>query len=592
MFPNKRIKLDRTDEQRKQIILAEIDVELGLRKRLAQTLESRIAWASLLLDSLQNETECVSEVPFRDVALNTLSILESSSDILFARDVIVVPPTNVAPKGRLPPKEKPITRSQKSKFLFLRSQDSHRVVLLRCSICHQSTFNTLQGLYNHGRILHSTDWGSHEQCIKACAVPQEELDADLDLEGGVDGHEMKTRPALPLNWSDSPALAQFLGKEAKRKGIKVWDDGKHIDIITFDGNDIEEGVIMTNDKRSQLAANSTSFTDSTITATSRFHISCRVTLTDTSLFIPEDQRIEEKKDHTHQWMICAESASYSLDLTTVLTSMLVTPMSSPDLEPSISLAPLIATEPPFLVVGTTSEPFQVQIELMFNPSTSGPGQNGQKVILEHWVGLDMIGTNKLPTKGDEQVIDIELDKDTVLKPAKTGYPPVKARSHWENMSNIKSSTNIKHKLGDPAPLNTVEPTIPGSYHDLLLLLLNRFPMTLSDIPHNDRKMASDIPYKLPADSNQLKALIIGRRKAIEWARAKALQGAYTHHIEVLRERDPCSHLIPLTTGDVYAWLEDNGHFVRRMATWLLETTPRVNGAAFVDSGYGPMARKG
>lgn len=56
MFPNKRIKLDRTDEQRKQIILAEIDVELGLRKRLAQTLESRIAWASLLLDSLQNGT--------------------------------------------------------------------------------------------------------------------------------------------------------------------------------------------------------------------------------------------------------------------------------------------------------------------------------------------------------------------------------------------------------------------------------------------------------------------------------------------------------------------------------------------------------
>ncbi|KAJ3877470.1 hypothetical protein F5051DRAFT_5104 [Lentinula edodes] len=624
MFPNKRIKLDRTDEQKKQIILAEIDVELGLRKRLAQTLESRIAWASLLLDSLQNETECVSEVPFRDVALNTLSILESSSDILFARDVIVVPPTNIAPKGRLPPKEKPITRSQKSKFLFLRSQDSHRVVLLRCSICHQSTFNTLQGLYNHGRILHSTDWGSHEQCIKACAVPQEELDADLDLEGGVDvsrgmllpsvkglfqmavegtrdenptsasselevnepaGRSIHLTKTLGLH-SDSPALAQFLGKEAKRKGIKVWDNGKLIDITTFDGKDsplalkkswkkrynhrnrplVEEGVIMTNDKRSQLAANSTSFTDSTITATSRFHISCRITLTDSSLFIPEDQRIEEKKAHTHQWMICAESASYSLDLTTVLTSMLVTPMSSPDLEPSISLTPLIATEPPFLVVGTTSEPFQVQIELMFNPSTSGPGQNGQKVILEHWVGLDMIGTNKLPTKGDEQVIDIELDKDTVLKPAKTGYPPVKARSHWENMSNIKSSTNIKHKLDDPAPLNAVEPNIPGSYHDLLLLLLNRFPMTLSDIPQNDRKMASDIPYKLPADSNQLKALIIGRRKAIEWARAKALQGAYTHHIEVLRERNPCSHLIPLTTGDVYAWLEDNRHFVREEPT--------------------------
>lgn len=75
----------------------------------------------------------------------------------------------------------------------------------------------------------------------------------------------------------------------------------------------------------------------------------------------------------------------------------------------------------------------------------------------------MIGTNKLPTKGDEQVIDIELDKDTVSKPAKTGYPPVKARCHWENISNIKSSTN---KPGDPTPLNTVEPSIPGKLSDL------------------------------------------------------------------------------------------------------------------------------
>ncbi|KAJ3808643.1 hypothetical protein F5876DRAFT_45608, partial [Lentinula aff. lateritia] len=174
----------------------------------------------------------------------------------------------------------------------------------------------------------------------------------------------------------------------------------------------------------------------------------------------------------------------------------------------------------------------------------------------------MIGTNKLPTTGDEQVIDIELDKDTVLKPAQTGYLPAKARSHWENISNIKSSTNIK--LGHPAPSNTLEPTIPGKLSDLSDYHFSA--EFIADIPQTDRKMASDIPYKLPADSSQLKALIIGRRKAIEWARAKALQGAYTHHIEVLRERDPCSHLIPLTTGDVYAWLEDNGHFVREEPT--------------------------
>ncbi|KAJ3742038.1 hypothetical protein DFH05DRAFT_1527749 [Lentinula detonsa] len=635
MVPNKRIKLDTRDRQRNAIILSEIDIELGLRKRLAQTLESRIAWASLLLQSLTNETECTSEVSFKDVALNTLSILESSSDILFARDTIEVPSQNAATKSRPPPKEKPITRSQKSKFLYLRSQDSRRVILLRCAICHQSTFNTLQGLFNHGRILHSTDWGTHEECVKACAVLHEEPETQVDLEGGVDvgrgmlpgvkslfqmavegtrdgetngayselGSEEVAHRSIHLTktlglHSDSPALAQFLGKEAKRKIIKVWDDGGQIDITSFIDDDpqtlkkprwkktythrncpeIKEEITFNNrNSRPTTAGSSSQVPNSAITVSSRFHVSCRVTLTDSSLFIPEgrlsslslssvlhrssfiDQRIEEKKDHTHQWMICAESASYSLDLTTALTSMTVTPISPSELEYSVSFHPLVATEPPFLVVGTTSEPFQARVELMFNPSTSGPGQNGQKVVLEHWVGLDMIGTNKLPTKGDEQVVDIELDKDTVLKPAKTGYVSLKAKSHWENVLNVKLGTESKPAVADVAP---PEPTIPGSYTELLQSLVASFPMTLKDIPQNNPKLAPNIPYRLPADYNQFKTLIIGRQKAIEWARAKALQHAYTNHIQTLRKRDPCSHLVPLTTGDVYAWMEDNGHFIR------------------------------
>ncbi|KAJ4488263.1 hypothetical protein J3R30DRAFT_3696009 [Lentinula aciculospora] len=618
MVPNKRIKLDTTDEQRNAIIISEIDIELGLRKRLAQTLESRIAWASLLLESLKDDTEIVSEVPFKDVALNALTTLESSSDILFAPDVIEVPPQNTVQKGRLPPKEKPITRSQRSKFLYLRSQDSHRTIFLRCSICHQTAFNNLQGLFNHGRILHSTDWGSHEECVKACAVPQEELDGDLDLEGGVDvgrgmllpgvkglfqmavegtrdgnssfpseldseesaGRSIHLTKTLGLH-SDSPALAQFLGKEVKRKGIKVWDSGDHIDITTFNVNNaqtprwrkryihrnpanVEEEVIIHKDRDSRLAAANSSLgvPDSTIMVSSRFHISCRVTLTDSSLFIPEEQRIKEKRDHTHQWMVCAESASYSLDLTTVLTAMTVMPISPSDLDSPVSFFPLVTSEPPFLVVGTTSEPFQARIELMFNPSTSGPGQNGQKVILEHWVGLDMIGINKLPTKGDEQVVDVELDKDTILKPAKIGYISVKARSHWESVSNISSGNEVKPQVADTVSSATVEPTIPASYNELLEFLLAQFPMTLTDLSQYDSKITSNVPYKLPTDSTQLKSLITGRRKAIEWARAKALQGAYINHIQVLRKRDPCSHLICLTTGDVYAWMEDNGHFVR------------------------------
>ncbi|KIK63837.1 hypothetical protein GYMLUDRAFT_196757 [Collybiopsis luxurians FD-317 M1] len=276
------------------------------------------------------------------------------------------------------------------------------------------------------------------------------------------------------------------------------------------------------------------------------------------------QRLQERRDHTHQWMISAESASYSLDLTTVLSSMTVTALPSSDFDSYMSFSPLVATEPPFLVVGTTSEPFQAQVELMFNPSTSGPGQNGQKVALEHWVGLDMIGTNKIPTKGDEQVVDIELDKDTVVKPAKTGYTPVHAKSHWENAANVASGRGIKTEIEDSSTSLAAEFTIPSSYNELLESFLKDYPMTLKDAPSNFSKPAMDFPYKVVPGTAQLNALVVGRRKAIEWARARAIQAAYAKRIQVLREREPCSYLIPLSTGDVYAWLEDNGHFVRDM----------------------------
>jgi len=33
-------------------------------------------------------------------------------------------------------------------------------------------------------------------------------------------------------------------------------------------------------------------------------------------------------------------------------------------------------------------------------------------------------------KGEDQVVDIDLDKDTVLKPPQLKYTPIEHRSHW------------------------------------------------------------------------------------------------------------------------------------------------------------------
>ncbi len=110
----------------------------------------------------------------------------------------------------------------------------------------------------------------------------------------------------------------------------------------------------------------------------------------------------------------------------------------------------------------------------------------------------MIGTNKLPTKGDEQVVDVELDKDTVtiVNPVRTGYVAVNAKVHWESLSKKAD----KAQQDDATPLISfkkeedkipgefnygcnrncirLDPLLLGSYNELLTSLLPQFPMTL------------------------------------------------------------------------------------------------------------------
>ncbi|ESK89852.1 hypothetical protein Moror_837 [Moniliophthora roreri MCA 2997] len=611
MHPNKRRKLNEDESRYVQAIIPEVDVEIGLRERLAETIEARIAWALALQDSLTKGATTESELSFKDVALQALDEIESRTAVIFHNEQAA--PVSFYPikSARPPPKEKPNTRSQKAKFIYLRSDD--QIFLLRCSVCSKTAFNALQGLYNHGCMAHNLDWGTQEECVKACAVPQKRLDHELDLDNGIDVSSVAgVRPGVrslfemavegtyrastgaedgegglhltrTLGWhSETPALARFLGKEARRRCIKVWDQDQVVDVDGFGGDantlinengqkkahwrmpythrsvpkedmNIEDAVRAGLSTLENGVDSPSGNADATVLndqSSSRFHITCRITVTDYSLYIPPEQRSSDALDHTHKWMITVESSSYSLDLTTVLKKLTVSPLpdetgiSDPDL-----FDPISTTEPPFLVVGTTAEPFLAKVELKFTPSTMR--SEGQTVILEHWVGLDVLGAGSA-VKGDEQVTDIELDKDTVILPAKTGYTPVKSKQHWER-------TKIKKEAAE-YPEDTLVARVdeePLDYNVILKSLLPKFPMTMKDRVSTRGSAAPRVPYRLVADHQQLKTLVVGRRKAIEWARAKAIRDAYMETVS--KESAPST---PLTAGDVFCWLEDEGHFIR------------------------------
>lgn len=176
------------------------------------------------------------------------------------------------------------------KLLFLRNTDTDppEVVKLACPDCSRSDFSNLQGLLNHCRIRHNREYGSHDECIRSCAVlvPDEERDwvvaSGIELPGvslpslrrlfelavgaGASSFISNTqeipraqeqirepdteptevakdeleRTGTPITKSlgyheDTPALAPFLGRAPKKRVIHVH--GNEDDVIDIFGND-------------------------------------------------------------------------------------------------------------------------------------------------------------------------------------------------------------------------------------------------------------------------------------------------------------------------------------------------------------------
>lgn len=89
-------------------------------------------------------------------------------------------------------------------------------------------------------------------------------------------------------------------------------------------------------------------------------------------------------------------------------------------------------------------------------------------------------------------MDINLDKTTILLPAKKGYEPHNSRIHW-GLHEDRGQIAEKSERG---------------YSDLLTDLLPRFPMV-------GKRKAANLPYRLCSTLEELSELVMGRRKVIE-----------------------------------------------------------------------------
>lgn len=208
--------------------------------------------------------------------LATLSITESSSECILAPEPRAPPSQYIRPPRK---SNLPITKTKS--FLYIRSsalaigtQGRDDLYRLQCPECLRISFSSLQGLLNHARLAHNLEWGTHDECIRACAVPGNETEVEGGVEVGVGptgvlpglrtifqmavgAQENLQRESIIMASNsqspfmaphltqtlglheDSATLAPYLGKQALRREIRVWDEDKHVDIETLTQPDVQ-----------------------------------------------------------------------------------------------------------------------------------------------------------------------------------------------------------------------------------------------------------------------------------------------------------------------------------------------------------------
>ncbi|KAI9452441.1 hypothetical protein F5148DRAFT_502809 [Russula earlei] len=614
----------------RQLILEELDTEIHVRERLQETVESRIAWATRLQSSLGavaetqgpgTKADITSASAFQLAAADALTIAEAPFLPLLSREArFRVPPTlDVTPAPSVTPstnlyarshtrhtrlRRSPSTIRTPPKFLYFRDGPTSAIARLLCPDCSRGDFPRVQSLLNHCRIQHGREFGSHDECIRGCAVQVSMEEEAWVIENGSElrhgglpslrrlfeiavgsscsslelASASRTSPAQPSDaqeednvselepetpqaaapapslssthlsrtlghHAETPALAPFLGRAPKRRGITVHDENIPVDI---DGGGLavirrrwnkpfmhrsraRPTLDVANPAETPIIQQLPSVTP--VPQGTRFHIVARVTISDRSLWIPVDRRSATSPDHTHQWWLCVGAPTYSLPISSILMRVAVTNLS-PGTSPLD--APLEMSNPPFFVGGTTAHPFLARLRFEWTSGSLNP-----PLEVDHWVELDMLRAG-VPALGDEQVLDIELDRHTVFRPV---AEPTQGSDPWNLYCEAPRIIKADPVLELPA------------YVILLRSLVPKFPLILRDI-----KNATFFPYKRVSSPAHFRALVPGRRKAIEWARARALREAY----EKLREEKAPGDDYPyLTTGDIFSWLADTGLSLRQ-----------------------------
>ncbi|KAI8355110.1 hypothetical protein EDC96DRAFT_516363 [Choanephora cucurbitarum] len=586
-----------------EIIDHQFDLEIYLKEREIATIKKEIARAESVLNDIKqaitNETTAASMPESAHYTRRSAMYYHGGSQAFYQQNKMSINPLT---------KRKVYRTSEKSK-LYGRRQDGV-FVSLACPVCHRDDFANQQGFLNHCRISHNLEFGPYEQIMIQCGTPVNDAEVPMD-------HPARLRPVMNL-----APVAKQQNKKIERPSIKVFEEDVDMELENehrkmSNATDLDrmenepepqptliekeeipqpsETVQETNEAQAQseslhhapeqtiekdeeekdkpndppietnppesienataekqveeqpkvesLAAAVSSADTGDIG--SRFYIKRHIIVGNVSKFIIPERRDPSLKQFTHKWMIYVVEPPQSKESISAFITC-VRFYLHPSYKPNDVVD---VTEPPFKLTRLGWGEFPVRIQLFFVDK-----RRNKAVDLIHHLKLDNSHSGR-QLLGGERSIEIELDRNTDFKDTNT-IPSAVADTPQEPTSNQEEQ---------PPPPSQEEQVQSMAAKQKMSLLNGMLKESVQKLPIiRAGSHGTVLPYTCASSPTMFFKWSVGKRKALEWQRARLLRlqvqsKAFEVNDNVLRTAAEL-----LSTKDVLLWCREHKYTPSRL----------------------------
>ncbi|KAI9092877.1 hypothetical protein DFS34DRAFT_632190 [Phlyctochytrium arcticum] len=264
--------------------------------------------------------------------------------------------------------------------------------------------------------------------------------------------------------------------------------------------------------------------DSSFSHGSRFYIRRTISIGNVSQYIPPDKRDPGMRKFEFKWMIYLHGVTAKDDISSFVRKVRF--YLHPDYRPYDVVE---VAEPPFRLTRYGWGEFPVRAQLYFVDESNKP------VDFIHILKLDQSKSEK-QTFGAERTIELELDRNTKFAQAREvdrmiGVTTPSGADDPQRSKSPEEKASSPHSFGIPSTLNRELETC-----------VRTLPVVLSTT--NDAKKL--FPYTVAPSRDVWHSWPLGKRKAIEWQRARIIRLRLQSQISVV-------DAAALTTANVMRW---------------------------------------